>query len=38
MQTSIKNVDGVNISDSHHSLYVKSESEEKLKQEVRLIK
>ncbi|XP_006618311.1 transmembrane protein KIAA1109 isoform X10 [Apis dorsata] len=34
MQTSIKNVDGVNISDSHHSLYVKSESEEKLKQEV----
>ncbi|XP_061939071.1 bridge-like lipid transfer protein family member 1 isoform X15 [Apis cerana] len=34
MQTNIKNVDGVNISDSHHSLYVKSESEEKLKQEV----
>ncbi|XP_048267008.1 transmembrane protein KIAA1109 homolog isoform X2 [Bombus terrestris] len=34
MQTSIKTVDSINISDSHHSLYVKSESEEKLKQEV----
>lgn len=37
MQTSIKTVDSINISDSRHSLYVKSESEEKLKQEVRLI-
>ncbi|KAK9299212.1 hypothetical protein QLX08_007719 [Tetragonisca angustula] len=34
MQTSVKTVDSINISDSHHSLYVKSESEEKLKQEV----
>ncbi|OAD56139.1 hypothetical protein WN48_04013 [Eufriesea mexicana] len=34
MQTSIKTIDGINISDSHHSLYIKSESEEKLKQEV----
>lgn len=34
VQTSTKTVDGINISDSRHSLYVKSESEEKLKQEV----
>ncbi|XP_076393962.1 transmembrane protein KIAA1109 homolog tweek isoform X14 [Megachile rotundata] len=34
MQSSTKTADGINISDSHHSLYIKSESEEKLKQEV----
>ncbi|XP_029046657.1 transmembrane protein KIAA1109 homolog isoform X1 [Osmia bicornis bicornis] len=34
MQSSKKTVDGIKISDSHHSLYIKSESEEKLKQEV----
>ncbi|XP_076753670.1 transmembrane protein KIAA1109 homolog tweek isoform X3 [Xylocopa sonorina] len=34
MQTSTKTIDGINISGSRHSLYVKSESEEKLKQEV----
>ncbi|XP_076663218.1 transmembrane protein KIAA1109 homolog tweek isoform X12 [Andrena cerasifolii] len=34
MQTSVRTVDGIHISDSRHSLYIKSESDEKLKQEV----
>nr|XP_034186923.1 transmembrane protein KIAA1109 isoform X7 [Osmia lignaria] len=34
IQSSTKTADGIKISDSHHSLYIKSESEEKLKQEV----
>ena len=32
--TTAKSADGVNISDSHHSLCVRSDSEERLKQEV----
>ncbi|XP_043249927.1 transmembrane protein KIAA1109 isoform X1 [Colletes gigas] len=34
MQTSTKTIDGITISDSRHSLYIKSESDEKLKKEV----
>nr|XP_031841602.1 transmembrane protein KIAA1109 isoform X3 [Nomia melanderi] len=34
LQIATKTVDSINISDSHHSLYVNSESEERVKQEV----
>ncbi|KAK0176217.1 hypothetical protein PV328_000373 [Microctonus aethiopoides] len=34
LPTPAKSIDGVNVSDSHHSLYIRSESEERLKQEV----
>nr|XP_033335326.1 transmembrane protein KIAA1109 homolog isoform X11 [Megalopta genalis] len=34
MQTSVKTVDSINVSDSRHSLYVASESEERVRQEV----
>lgn len=34
-QSSTKDGDGVNVSDSHHSLYTRTNSEERLKQEVK---